>query len=134
MLQPGLCILVLYPVRSRRSCRRKNRENGGCLPQLAGMLMHSRRRRQQNLLRKQILPSIFPVFSLTASNAYSMDREPVCTAPAEASFPSDFAKRFRAGMRGTSPAGIHIGGSGWDVVLREGVSCVEIMLHLFLFV
>ena len=42
------------------------------MPQLARMPMHSRRRRQQNLFGKQILPSLFPVF-LTDSSARSME-------------------------------------------------------------
>ena len=48
------------PVRLLRTRKRKNRKQGGYLPQLARMPMHSRRRRQQNLFWKT--NSALPVF------------------------------------------------------------------------
>ena len=80
--QPGLCMPFQNPARLLRIRKRKNREHGGtcrswpecrCIRAAGG---------NRICLVRQILPSIFPVFSPTDSNAYSMDFDMAYTSPA----------------------------------------------------
>ena len=78
----GLCMPFLYPARLLRIRKRKKQGTWRDLPHLAQNLDDFEpQAATEFVLVKQILPSRFPVFSLTDSIARSKGTKMACTAP-----------------------------------------------------